>query len=78
MIVRPTDDIVAEAKHGRVDRLGVPLEDVHRVDGRGSEVPQSEGCVEGRGDQQLLRRVGTDVGQLLVMTWRNRRYMYTI
>lgn len=72
MIVRPTDDIVTKAKHGRVDCLGVPLEDVNRVDGRGSEVPQSKGCVEGRGDQQLLRRVGTDVGQLLIMTWRSR------
>ena len=72
MIVRSTDDIIAEAEHGRVDRLRVPLKDVDRVDGRGPEVPQSKGCVEGRGDQQLLRRVGTDVRQLLVMTWRSR------
>ena len=48
--------------------LSVALEHVDRVDGRVSEVPQTEGGVSGRGDHQALGGVSTAVGQLLVVT----------
>lgn len=44
------------------------LEDVDRVDGRVSEVPEPEGGVSGGGDHQTLGRVGAAVGQLLIMS----------
>lgn len=50
------------------DLLSVSLEDIDRVDGRVSEVPQSEGGVSGRCDHQTLGGVCAAVGQLLVMT----------
>lgn len=34
-----------------------------------AEIPQSEGCVLGRGDHQSLGVVGPHVSQLLVMTY---------
>lgn len=48
--------------------LCVALEDVDRVDGWVSEVPQPEGGVSGGSDHQTLGRVGAAVGQLLIMT----------
>lgn len=51
------------------------LEDVDGVDGRISEVPQSECGVSGRGDHQALGGVGTAVGQLLVMAFRQNTTM---
>ena len=51
----------------KTDSLSVSLEDVDRVDGRVSEVPQSKGGVSGGGDHQPLGGVGTAVSQLLVM-----------
>ena len=44
------------------------LEDVDRVYGGVSEVPQPEGGVSGGGDQQALAGVCAAVGQLLVVT----------
>ena len=59
------------------DSLGVALEHVDRVDGRVSEVPQTEGGVSGRGDHQALGGVSTAVGQLLVVTWTHTQHIYT-
>ena len=46
MVVGATDDVILLAEDGSVDCLGVSLEDVHRVDGRGPEVPQPEGGIQ--------------------------------
>ena len=67
VVIRPADDVLCQTEDGRVDGLGVPLKHVHGVNGRGSEVPQPESGVLGGGDYQLLGRVGTDVGELLVV-----------
>lgn len=50
------------------DLLCVALEDIDRVDGRVSEVPQPEGGVSGGRDHQTLGGVGAAVGQLLIMS----------
>lgn len=48
------------------------LEDVDRVYGGVSEVPQSEGGVSGGGDHQPLGGMGAAVGQLLVVSCTHR------
>lgn len=54
------------------DLLSVSLKHVDRVNGRVSEVPQSEGGVSGRGDHQTLGGVCAAVGQLLVVACRTK------
>lgn len=61
MVVGGADDVVTETEGAGVDRLGVTLEHVHRMDGRGSEVAESKGRIHGGGDKELLRRVSTYV-----------------
>ncbi len=56
------------------DLLSVSLENINWVDGRVSEVPQSEGGVSGWSDHQALGGVGAAVGQLLVMSCMNTHH----
>ena len=79
MVVGGTDDVVTETEGAGVDCLGVALEHVHRVDGRGSEVAESKGRIHGGGDEELLCRVGTHVSQLLIVSCKiNRQEIFSI
>ncbi len=68
VIIRAANNVLSATESCRVDRFRVSLKYVHWVNGRSSEVPESKSRILWWGNEQLLSGMGTDMGQLKVVT----------